>query len=79
MEETDNSGLQVGWQPDILHCRVDLVQFLLESICLSVQVLDEHSHVAEDVRVDYGTDGVREDNEEDLNVADWEGVVTGHH
>lgn len=58
LQEAYHLTLYIWWDFDILHRRIYLVQFFLESICFLVEVLDQDSHVAEDVGVDDGSHGV---------------------
>ena len=52
LQEAHNSRLNVRRDLDILHGRIDLVQLFLEGVSFLVQILDENSHISEDIGVD---------------------------
>jgi len=43
---------------DVLHCSIDLIKFLLEGICFSIKILDQHSHVTKNISIDNGAHSI---------------------
>lgn len=78
LEEADNPGLEIQRQLDVLHGCIHLIELLLEGVLLSVQILDQHCHISQNVGIDDRTNSIREDDEKDLDVTDREGIVTRH-
>ena len=78
LEETDDTRLKIKRKFDVLHSGVDLIKLLLESILFSVEILNQHSHITQDVSVDNGTDCITKHNKEHLNITHWECIITSH-
>ena len=66
------------WQLHTIHGSVDAISLLLKGIRLLIQCLHEHSHITQNVCIDYGTDCLGEEHEEDLEVGNWVDIVASH-
>jgi len=78
LQETNDFWLNIWWNLDVLHCCVHLVHFLLKGVSFLVEVLDQNSHISQDVCVDDCSQRVGNYDEQNLKITHWERVVTCH-
>ena len=78
LEETNDTRLEIERKLDVLHSSVNLIKLLLESILFSVKILDQDSHITQDIGIDDGSNCITENNKEHLDITNWEGIITSH-